>query len=456
MTYTQASLDQFLETVWPFDRLSPTALQSLAIKCQQLRYRIGQPILRRESLPHQVVVIMEGQARLLGYDPYTQNPMTLARLSAGDTLGIAGLVRRRACESAIASSEVVALTIPATEFQKLIETQVAFAKGVNGCCYLAELFELLSGYYKGQAETVKDLPSRVQELVSTGIVTQKIAFGRLDANKLDPQRTWFVSQGKVSEFGVGQILNLTGDRLQVLTSNGARLVGLPTQALSESRVVVPEVVSAVGSAESATPNYNSIPYAGDVPAAPSFVEEDTDGSNRNYPLVRGRGELDAVVSCFEMIAQHLNMPFKRDVVRRILSNQHDRLGQLSLSSCGAVADLLGLKPQLAKIPATSIGRLPKLSLIRWRDSFAVLYETSDRECVIGFPEERGLIRHSPQAFAEIWGNEGEVLMLSPHRRHPSSGLGCPGSGPQSRSIEAFCRWCWSLRSSINCLVWPIH
>ncbi|MEL6137322.1 MAG: peptidase domain-containing ABC transporter [Cyanobacteria bacterium J06628_6] len=420
MTYTRASIDQFLETVSPFDRLSPTALQSLASKCQLLRYRIGQPILRRESLPHQVVVIMEGQARLLGYDPYTQSPLTLTRLSAGDTLGIAGLVRRVACESAIASSEVVAITIPATEFQKLLETQVAFAKEVNGRGYLAELFDLLSGHFKTQAQTVDNLPSRVQEMMVLGVTAQTFPFGRLDGGSLDPQRTWFVSQGKVSGYEVGHTISPTDNRLQVLTSNGARLIGLPTQVLANATnaPVIPEVISA-----SETPSAENIPYAANTPLTGALAEETVSPSTQRYPHVRGRGELESVVSCFEMLAQHLNMPFKRDVVRRVLSNQQERLGQISLSSCGAVADLLGLKPQLAKVPATAIERLPKLALIRWRDSFAVLYETSPRQLVIGFPEERGTLRHSPQAFAEIWGDEGEVLMLEQTAETPQQRFG---------------------------------
>ena len=317
MTYTRASLDQFLETVWPFDRLSPTALQSLAGKCQQLRYRIGQPILRRESLPHQVVVILEGQARLLGYDPYTQNPMTLTRLSAGDVLGVAGLVRRRACESAIASSEMLALTLPATEFQKLLETQTGFAQAVNERCYLAELFDLMGGYYKKQATTLNDLSRRVQETMAMGVTTHQMDFGRLDSSRLDPQRTWFISQGKVSEYSVGQVLDRHSgqgaDQLQVLTSNGARLIGVPSQMLastptSETPVDLPEAPA------TEAPTRDHIPYAAEVPATASFIEEETTRGEVNYPLVRGRGELEAVVSCFEMIAQHLNMPFKRDVV----------------------------------------------------------------------------------------------------------------------------------------------
>jgi ATP-binding cassette subfamily B protein len=51
-----------------------------------------------------------------------------------------------------------------------------------------------------------------------------------------------------------------------------------------------------------------------------------------------------------MLSQNFNMPFRKDVIRRILTNQHERMGQLSLSVCGAVGEMMGLKTQLVKFP----------------------------------------------------------------------------------------------------------
>ncbi|MGB7085727.1 MAG: peptidase domain-containing ABC transporter, partial [Phormidesmis sp.] len=142
-----------------------------------------------------------------------------------------------------------------------------------------------------------------------------------------------------------------------------------------------------------------------------------------YPVMRGRGEVGSALACFAMIAQHLNMPFKRDVVQRVLSNQSERLGHLSLTACGAVADLVGLKPQLAKVPASAIARLPKLALIKWREDFAIIYETSEREYVLGVPAENKIVRHSPQAFEEIWGPEGELLLVEATEQTPQQKFG---------------------------------
>ena len=167
-----------------------------------------------------------------------------------------------------------------------------------------------------------------------------------------------------------------------------------------------------------------IPYAPDLNEQSHIIEE---GSARakalKYPVMRAQGSVNTALACFAMVSQHLEMPFKRDVVERVLSNQYERLGQLSLTACGAVADLVGLKPQLAKVPASAIARLPKLALIQWRDGFAIIYETSAKEYVLGVPADNKIVRHSPQAFEEIWGQEGEILLVETTEQTPQQKFG---------------------------------
>ncbi|MEM8810060.1 MAG: peptidase domain-containing ABC transporter [Cyanobacteria bacterium P01_G01_bin.38] len=433
MTYTNISIDQFLGKIAPFKRLPPHEVESLASKSQLLRYRIGQPIARRETLPYQIVVIMEGRARLLGYDPYSQSPLTLARLSSGDAIGFAGLVRGIACESAIASTEIVAVTIPANEFPKLFSTYPDFAKVIQSRCYLAELFDIFSQQIKGQARSVSELGKLIQKVSMMGPTVQHVPEGQVGRGQLPPDYAWFLSQGKLSGYDIGNMLALDIDPnpINVLTPNGARLVGIPADAFEASMDDGPTLAEMLEPKQ--VDNYSQIPYATSEPTA--LVPEPLERKAKEYPHIRAKGEIEASVACFEMLAQHFNMPFKRDVVRRVLTNQHERLGKLSLPACGAVADLLGLKPQLAKVPAGAIGRLPKLALIRWRDSFAVVYDTTPKQYIIGSPEERRIITHSPQAFEEIWGAEGEILMLEPTAETPQQRFGLSWFTPSLKKYK---------------------
>lgn len=121
MTETQLSVTDILRETAAFSRLSDAQLNQLATQAQPLRYRMGQPMLRRETLPHQIALLLEGQARLIGYDLQTQAPITLKRLERGQLLGIAGLIRGIPCETAIASSEVTCLTFPAQTFLSILQ-----------------------------------------------------------------------------------------------------------------------------------------------------------------------------------------------------------------------------------------------------------------------------------------------------------------------------------------------
>ncbi|MEM7065624.1 MAG: peptidase domain-containing ABC transporter [Cyanobacteria bacterium P01_B01_bin.77] len=420
MTYTVNPIRQSLSNIAPFAGLPVEVLQMLAEQSQLLRYRMGQPILRRETMPHQVVLIQEGQVRLLGYDPYTKNPITLKLLGPGDLLGLAGAARGVACESAIASTEIVAVAIPVTAIKQVISSHPQFAQAVQAHCYMAELFELLSQYFEKQAHNVGDIAQLTETIQSAGIAVQEVPFGQLKHSDLDSQHLWFISRGKIAFHEQGGQLSPTMASTEVLSQDGARLVGIPSAVLAaQVETKAAEVLENDPWEDPASATVD-IPYAGEIP---QNIELDEELSNQDYPHIRARGDIDSLLACFEMLAKHFNMPFKRDVVRRVLTNQKARLGQVSLPSCGAVADMLGLKPQLAKVPATAIGRLPKLALIKWRDSYALLYETSAKQCVIACPEDKGIVHHSLQAFEEIWGPEGEVLLLETTAQTPQQRFG---------------------------------
>lgn len=443
MTYTDLSdiaglsIEQSLSAITPFDRLPTQALEQLAANSQRLRYRIGQPILRRETLPYQLVVLVEGQARLLGYDPYTQNPATLALLAPGAILGLTGMVRGVACESAIASSEVTAITVPVSSVNQLIADYPEFAEAVFAPVHLSELYELMGQYFKNQARTVRNLLERARQAAAEAQVCQ-LDRGTVPATRLDRDRIWVVSGGEVAGYPVGSWLDAAALPETFVCQTAVRMVGIRLQTLqddaserdrrqtqpSSSNPVLNGVDSSQAGSDAA--GLEDIPYAPEVIAeTPPYAETAfrTESAAVRYPHVRGRGEVDAALACFNMLAKHFNLPFKRDVVQKVLINQKARLGQLSLGACGAVADLQGLKPQLAMIPAASIGRLPKLALIKWRDSFAVIYKATPREYILGVPSERGTIRHSPQAFEEIWGAEGEILLLEATEETPQQRFG---------------------------------
>ncbi|MGA7934415.1 MAG: cyclic nucleotide-binding domain-containing protein, partial [Kovacikia sp.] len=156
-TYTRDTIKSFLINQTPFDQLSDSALEKLMAKLQPLRYRMGQALLVREKLPTQVIILYEGQARLLGYDPRTKMPVTLRMLEPGTVVGWASLVRGIACETVTASTELIGFALPAADFLALLAQESAFRIAFQDSCAFIELFDVLGAQLLQQADGTADL-----------------------------------------------------------------------------------------------------------------------------------------------------------------------------------------------------------------------------------------------------------------------------------------------------------
>ena len=416
MTYT-TTIQDFLAGIYPFDQLSSAARFKLSTQCQLLRYRMGQAIVVREKMPAQIAILFQGQARLLGYDPRNTAPVTLKLLQPGEILGWVGLVRGVPCETAIASTESVCLILSTSDFFALLDSEPTFTAAFRSRCALIEVFDLLGAELQRRAEVEGNLKELALQAWVSSIICNLPAGGQL-SSQLDSERVWFISGGTKANQPVGICLDSQAvASLEVKGPGATRLVGIPASVVSfSSRMLVPEV--------SATPaDAAEIPYAPEqvTDGAASYPDREQKAA-KSYPFIRGRGPVDATIACFQMLSQHLNMPFRRDALRRVVANQQSRNGNLSLQHCGAVAEMMGLSAQLVNVPAVAVNRLPTPAMLSWQGSFAILYETSDRILVLAAPEI-GLQRLKPSQFIENWGEDGQALLLKPTKDTPQQRFG---------------------------------
>ncbi|MDX2099310.1 MAG: peptidase domain-containing ABC transporter [Leptolyngbyaceae cyanobacterium bins.59] len=427
MTSLKPSIQEFLKNHDIFGRLPSEVLVNLVKQIQSLRYRMGQKILDRERLPGQVVILLEGQARLLGYAPQSQLPTTLSLLNPGALIGAIGVLRGVACETAIASNEAICLTLPSQEFLKLVEQYPDFATAVRDSCHPAEIFELLSGQLNQQARAGVDPKGLAQQLQPKTVV-RYIPPGGTPVNHLEADRVWVVSGGGIiTNFPIGSRIPTDGNGvLQVPGFKPARLLGFPesewlvepAQAVEAEVLPSPQQLEAMGA---------DIPYASEQ--IPEFVPDDRQRERRerkaSYPFVRGTGMREGTLACFQMLSRHLRLPFRREVIRRVIDNQIVRTGSVSLQACGAIGELMGLTAQLVEVPGAAFTRIPTPALIEWNDGIALVYEVSDREVTLAVPNT-GLIHLRPGELLSRLGAQAErlpVLLLKATKETPQQKFG---------------------------------
>lgn len=421
MTYT-TSLQEFLAGIYPFDQLSPSARAKLSSQGQLLRYRMGQPIVIREKMPPHISILFQGQARLLGFDPRGSAPITLKLLQPGEIIGWVSVLRGIPCETAIASIESVCFTLNIPDFLRWLDSEPVLASAFRSRCALVEIFELLGTELARRAETEANLKElALQSLPNTLIMN--VAQGKQMSSQLDTSRVWMVSGGASANVPVGSCLNSESVTTLLVNGSGStRLVGIPSDVLSPA-TPTPPGLAIPSEINSHTTIDDDIPYADAqiVTASGGYLSEEKAGK-RNYPFIRGRGSIEATLACFQMLSQYFGMPFRRDIIRRVITTQDARSGNLSLMHCGAIAELMGLSAQLVNVPSIAVSRLQTPVLLSWQDSFAILYESSERELVLAVPES-GIKRIKPSRFIEAWGDEGQALLLKTTKSTPKERFG---------------------------------
>ncbi len=438
---TTKIVEQFLSLVPQFNQLSPQAIAEIAPKLKPLRFGVGKVMIMREKMQGQVAIISEGEVRVLGYDPRTKMPTTLDKLKPGQIIGWVNLARGVPCETAMASTEVVCLALDNQDFLNLIEQYPQLESEYKTKAAKVEVFDLLGIQLEQQAQGDWEL----SELASRAASAAEVYYlppgeHQLDTEITEPLRDpaliWLVSGGgAIAEFPVGSRLELTRDRQSITVSGSqpARLISIPrdkwfeeededttliNQPLRQSgqngAAIMPHLELDEADFDNSEGLGEGYTFQGD--------EEQASQEQKQYSFVSGKTTLDVGVACFQMLSKYFGMPFRKEVIKRVLSEQLERTATLSLPLCGAVSELMGLNPQLINIPAQAITRLEGPCLVTWQDSLALIYDLSETELVIAVPE-LGLRRYKPEDFIQTWGEGGEVLLLKKTKETPQERFG---------------------------------
>ncbi len=409
MISTIPAIQEFLSLVPELQNIDLVTLKEISERVQPLRYRMGQVILRRETMPAQILFLMEGQARLLGQIPKATAPVTVDILKPHAVMGWVSLIRNVPCETVIASVESTCLALEASDFWQLCDRDPALKKAFINKVGLIEVFDLLAAEMDRRAQAHANLTQMAREVMS-GALVMNLGTGKFPLSKLDRDFVWLVSGGENFAAPVGSRIEAINesDTIEVLPDGQARLIGLRDNFAVKAEVVEElPVLTAL-----------DIPYAPELP----MVGERSERKGADYPHFYGRGPVDASLACFQMLARYWQMPFYRHVVKRAIDNQFARSPKLSLQLCGAIAELMGLNGQLLAIPASAIAQVPTPALLNWQDTFAVLYKASDRELVLGIPEQ-GIVTKKTAQFADLWGESGQILLVKPTKDTPKQKFG---------------------------------
>ncbi|MFN9925033.1 MAG: ABC transporter transmembrane domain-containing protein [Cyanobacteriota bacterium] len=407
-------------------------LQQLAGQAQLLRFRLGQPISRKEQPPSHMLFVLKGTARSVVMAPrLARGVTTLQRLESGAVMGWTILSCGINWETLIASTDLVLLAVPHAAMRQAMADTPQLAQRISGSVNPAELFAVLDAYLRDYPRVLSGEVVEAAQKLSDGCRAVLLTPEQLQATTFPPDRLWLVAGGPLP---LGTPLPTTATISEELP---LRVIGVDRAALSA--LLDPPALSDVDDPAAAAQWKNlvldrweeqrrrfdedSVEEASDLPLAEPPEPADAEYQPAAaFPWHRGVGPLESPIAAFRMLCDQLNLPFRRELLRRVFTDQVNRHGEASLALAGAVAESIGLQTQLLEVQATAIPRLEMPLMVRWGNGLAVIYRCRNDKLVVGIPAV-GNQELTLDEFKEQWGEVGEVLTLRTNALTPRRKFG---------------------------------
>ncbi|WP_216912441.1 MULTISPECIES: peptidase domain-containing ABC transporter [unclassified Synechococcus] len=385
-------------TLPPFDGLSAAGHERLLAEARPCRFRVGEDLSSAGNIGDRVLVLLEGDARLLA--ERDGRPFTIERLGPGAVVGLASLLRAEGIEPVSAASDLLATAIPDAVMLELLLAEDGLRQWCGRHLWTAELHQLLlqrEGAAAGRfdpalwREKLERLRHRARAVSpDDGAVTL------LDGEEL------LLASANVPDLAIGSVLNPTEPLPQARPPLPLRLVAL---APAPAEDPAPKPIGA----EAGGPGEPIEAEAGGL-AQPSSLDLGQERADRHLTLVRGNGPLEETLACFQMLGKLLELPYRRDAVDKILRDKMRRGQPPDLQLCGQIAAMLGLLVTGAKVPAASATRLITPCLVPWKEGFAIATASNAAGLRLASPAE-GWVHLSPAQIAEQYPEGLELLLL---------------------------------------------
>ena len=411
MTPSLSSRIQLLIESPPFDRADPLKLAQTEEQVQAWQLDLGQE-LATENVPFgYVCLVVEGSLRLSGRDAMGQ-PFTLRRLHSGEWWGLWGGLQGVASATCRTTEATKLLAVPVELWQRWWLEQPSVAAWIEGHPQREDLYAALRPLLAGrplQDRTLLDLIDQLQPGIQSAQLTTAEEF---EALPVAAGVSWFIP-------GQSQLLpgssppGSDGLSLESLTQalgetpHGLRLVGFPTSSLQEVLLdSAPAIGAAVGNQDQALePVLEEVPQWQNPDGAAllaAAMEEDSGRPRRDrdgliVKPIYGTNGVEQGLALLQMVCEVLRLPFRRDVVDRMLKGMVGSRPTPSLENLGQIADGLGLNAVLMQLPAAHLDRLALPALLELADAEGVVLVNGSRQGTVRVVDPREGERSLPLA-----------------------------------------------------------
>lgn len=388
-----------------FAGLSETASRRLELEARDVSYDIGKPLSTADLLSDRVLLILQGQARLLF--EREGRMVTVAKLGPGELVGLASLLRAAACEQVHASEPLQAASLPDRLVLELLSSEAGFRHWCQTTLFKAELAAHLDrARATGPVQALEWLEAQARILLPEPAALAE----------LPPSHDLVVASANVSGFPIGSVLERSTPLPVPTGPLPLRLLALPLAPAADSTTPgAPEDLEEA----TAQPTERSNHDRGETRLRRTSLDLGQPDAARNLQLVRGRGPLAETQACFQMLGSLMGLPYRRDALDKVLQDHLGRGQKPTLQLCGQLAANLGLHVVGTTVPSRHLARLQLPALVSWGDGFGLITASNSAGITVASPAD-GWVQLNPQQVLERFPEGIPLLTLERGRNTKES------------------------------------
>ena len=391
-----------------FCGVTESAASVLVNGCNVLRFELGGLLSDANDIAGRILVILQGQARLVA----RQNGRltTVNKFGPGSVIGAASLLCGAPCENVIAAEEVIACAISDEIWRELYASEASFRQWCDQQLWPQELLKLLEAL----EQTIPEAHSSALEKLEDAMQCAERCSPDPAAvdSALNAGKQLYVTSAW-SDLTFGQPVRSSME-LPACKPFSLRLVSLPASYLSNQAEKILDISS--GSLFSAS----SIQDADVLPPVSSFSPERN--VVNSLRLIRADGLLQETLACFQMLAQLMKLPFRRDAIEKVLQDNFSRGLAPNLQLCGQLATSLGLHVMTSRVPASAGTRLQVPSMLPWQGGFALVIASNERGLKLASPKQ-GMVTLAPDELTEQFPEGIDLLLMERSNSSPEQKFG---------------------------------
>ena len=366
-----------------FKLLSNENLKKISEKSEIVKTRIGTPLASKNIIQDKILILLKGEGRLLSYLDNKQS--TIAKLIPGSIVGLSSLLRCEPCESVIASTEIVALSIPDKDIVYLYENEKNFKDFCQNNVFINELIGLTETIIAQSSRNDIDTKTAFNTLVKFSKIEQ-VEGEQVNIN--DSKRVLIIGSKNIKDKNIGDIIQ-ENTKLNINPPFQGRILSIPKELYKQFFQV--EVLNKKED-DSNIKTKDLISKKDDLSQTNFSLEQSNidlnmTKTNEKNKLIRANGNVQEMLATIQMLFDRLDVAFRKDNIEKYIRDEIRAGKNISIETYASILSSQSLIVGFNKIPINFASRIVSPSLVNWEEKFLLITDSSAEGIELASPKE---------------------------------------------------------------------